>query len=325
MADGTGLAPIKELRSVTLITPVLDEAVGFYTEVWGLEVVAREVTAAWLRGTGHQHHVLVLRSGPAARLGQMSFAVATRREVDAAARALEALELPLLDEPACSKEPGGGYGLRFVDPEGRIVELLAEVEAVEPRPADRAAPVGVTHVVVNTVDIDTAVAFYEHVLGFRLSDWSEHQMAFMRCNHDHHCIAFNQAAWTSVNHVAYNLPSVDLLMRALGRARRHGVTPEWGPGRHGPGDNVFAYFADPSGLVCELTSEVQQIVDEAAWLPRVWARTPELSDLWGTAGPPPAAVRSHMAGQADPGAFAGRTDLRDAVAAWTERHRGLLP
>ncbi len=30
MADGTGLAPIKELRSVTLITPVLDEAVGFF-------------------------------------------------------------------------------------------------------------------------------------------------------------------------------------------------------------------------------------------------------------------------------------------------------
>lgn len=322
MADRLGVAPVRALRSVTLTTPVLDDAVGFYTEVWGLQVVAREETAAWLRGTGRQHHALGLRAAQHAGLAHISFAVAGRDQVDAAAVALGELGLPLIDEPAPSKEPGGGYALRFCDPEGRVLELVAETEAVAPLPADQPAPVGVTHIVVNTVDVDAAVSFYQTVLGFRLSDWSEHQMAFLRCNRDHHCIALNQAPWTSINHVAYELPSVDLLMRALGRARRHGVAPEWGPGRHGPGDNVFAYFADPSQLVCELTAEVQQIDDDAGWLPRVWPRTPELSDLWGTAGPPSEQVRAHMAGTGDLGAFAERPELCTVLAAWAAGHAG---
>ena len=73
----------------------------------------------------------------------------------------------------------------------------------------------------------------------------------------------------------------------------------WGPGRHGPGNNAFGYFIDPAGLVCEVTAEVERI-DERSWTPRVWPRTPELSDLWGTAGPPSPTVRSHMAGVPDP-------------------------
>ena len=139
----------------------------------------------------------------------------------------------------------------------------------------------------------------------RISDWSEHQMAFLRCNADHHVIAFNQAAWTSVNHVAYEMGSIDHFMRGIGRLRHHELLPLWGPGRHGPGNNTFSYFADPAGLVCEYTSEVDQVTEDA-WLCRVWRRTPELSDLWGTAGPPSADVRAHMAGEPDPGYFARR-------------------
>ena len=321
MADGLEVARIRALRSVTLATPVLDDAVRFYTDVWGLQSVATDETGAWLRGSGPQHHVLGLRRGATPGLVQISFAVASRADVDRSAQAVVSMGLPLLDEPAPSKEPGGGYALRLADPEGRVLELVAETEAVVPRPADRPVPVGVTHIVVNTVDIDAAVDFYATVLGLRLSDWSEHQMAFLRCNSDHHCIAFNQAPWASVNHVAYELASVDLLMRALGRARQHQTVPEWGPGRHGPGNNVFSYFVDPSGMVCELTADVQQINDDT-WLPRVWPRTPELSDLWGTAGPPSERVRAHMAGSADLGAFAERPELRHTMAGWADRRRG---
>jgi hypothetical protein len=123
-------------------------------------------------------------------------------------------------------------------------------------------------------------------------------MAFLRCNADHHCIAFNQAPWVSLNHVAYEMRSVDHFMRGLGRLRHHGVTPEWGPGRHGPGNNTFSYFTDPTGLVCEYTSEVAQVVEDA-WICKVWRRTPELSDVWGTAGPPSPQIRAHMAGTPD--------------------------
>lgn len=91
------------------------------------------------------------------------------------------------------------------------------------------------------------------------------------------------------------------------RLRHHGINPQWGPGRHGPGNNTFSYFTDPAGLVCEYTSEVAQIVEDA-WIAKVWRRTPDLSDLWGTAGPPSQKIRCHMAGEPDPGPLAPATD-----------------
>ncbi|TDB88684.1 extradiol ring-cleavage dioxygenase [Actinomadura sp. KC216] len=294
---------LHSLRSVQLSVPDVAACTDFYSEVWGLSVVEHGTDDAWLRGTGPDHHVLQLSRAERNALGRISFAVRTPAEIDEAGRRLRARGVPLLREPGPLDDAGGGYGLQLVDPEGRRIELSCDVHAVTPMSRDRAVPVGVTHVVLNTVDIDAAVAFYTEVLGMRVSDWSEHQMAFLRCNSDHHSIAFNQAAWTSVNHVAYEMASMDHFMRGVGSLKHHGITPLWGPGRHGPGNNTFSYFADPAGLVCEYTSDVAQVVEDQ-WLCRVWRRVPELADLWGTAGPPSREVRAHMAGVEDRGVFA---------------------
>ncbi|MFE3454224.1 VOC family protein [Nonomuraea sp. NPDC059194] len=296
------VARLRTLRSVALRTPDAADAAEFYRHVWGLDPVEQDGGVTWLRGTGQEHHILELREAEQNALGKIAFAVGAPRDVDEAARRLAALGIPLVTEPGPLDQAGGGYGLRFPDPEGRLIELSCEVEAVVPRDIDgrEAVPRKLAHVVLNTVDLDAACKFYTTVLGMRISDWSEHQMAFLRCNADHHVIAFNQASWTSVNHMAYEMPSIDHFMRGIGRLRHHGVTPLWGPGRHGPGNNTFSYFADPAGLVCEYTSEVEQ-VQEDAWLCRVWRRVPELADLWGTAGPPSKDVRSHMAGIPDSG------------------------
>lgn len=294
-----GSPDIRSLRSVEIATPALDEATEFYSGPWGLDVISAERDATWFRAAGPEHHVLALRRSEHAGLGKLSFAMADKRSVDEAAARFDCLGLPLLDGPGNVDGPAGGYALMTADIEGRRVELLAESNAVTRGDPSGSRPLGVTHVVLNTVDIDAAVMFWQEVFGFRLSDWSEHQMAFLRCNTYHHAIAFNQASWTSINHVAFEMASVDDFMRGVGRLRQAGHPAGWGPGRHGPGDNTFAYFVDPSGVVCEYTSEVAR-VDESTWIPRVWARTPELSDTWGTAGAPSADIRRHMAGEADP-------------------------
>ena len=53
---------------------------------------------------------------------------------------------------------------------------------------------------------------------------------------------------------------------ASGRMKDNGYPVEWGPGRHGPGDNVFAYFCGPDEVPIEYTSEVLQIDD--GYVPR---------------------------------------------------------
>lgn len=302
---GPPVANLRSLCAVSLLVPDPDEMADFYTDAWGLSTVEQGKGVAWLRGTGQEHHILHLAQHEQNALGKITFALRDRRAVDDAAHGLEAFNIPIAREPGPLDDAAGGYGLQFVDPEGRLVELSVERYAVARQDTSgRAAiPQKIAHVVLNTVDIDAACAFYTQVLGMRVSDWSEHQMVFLRCNSDHHVIAFNQANWASLNHVAYEMSSIDHFMRGIGKMKQAGMAPKWGPGRHGPGDNTFSYFTDPAGLVCEYTSQVAQ-VDEDSWLCRVWPRTPELSDQWGTAGPPTTTIRSHMAGVPDPGHLA---------------------
>jgi catechol 2,3-dioxygenase len=62
---------------------------------------------------------------------------------------------------------------------------------------------------------------------------------------------------------------------------------QWGVGRHGTGDNVFAYFVDPNGFAIEYTTEMQQ-VDDRTYVPgspETIARANH-ADVWGFAEPP---------------------------------------
>jgi hypothetical protein len=66
----------------------------------------------------------------------------------------------------------------------------------------------------------------------------------------------------------------------------------WGVGRHGPGDNIFAYFVDPFGFVIEYTAEVLQVSESyQAHGPDDWVWPPGRTDHWGIAPPKPDYVK----------------------------------
>jgi catechol 2,3-dioxygenase-like lactoylglutathione lyase family enzyme len=293
---------ISHFRHIALRTPEVDKSTEFYQQVWGLRLVTTDNGVPFLRTRSPEHHQLELHPGDERRIDHLAFAVADDDALRDAHRQLTEGGVRLLSDPAELDRPGGGLGVRFVDPDGRVVELSAGVATHDPID-EPGGPLKVSHVVLNTPDIDRVAAFYTDVLGFRISDWSEHQMVFLRCNTDHHSVAFNQAEWAALNHVAYEMSSIDEVMRGIGRMKAAGRDLLWGPGRHGPGNNVFAYFQDPAGFVCEYTSEVLQI-DEETWEPQVWERRPDLMDRWGTSGPPRPEARAAMAGTPDPGASA---------------------
>jgi catechol 2,3-dioxygenase len=143
--------------------------------------------------------------------------------------------------------------------------------------------------VLNSRDVSKTQRYFERVLGFSLIDRTR-MMAFLNCNHDHHTIALADADNDALNHVAFMMPDVDSVMRGGGRMRDAGYAIEWGPGRHGPGNNAFNYFIDPFGIVIEYTADVEQ-VDESyrvGW-PDDWTWPPGRVDQWGIS--PPASAR----------------------------------
>jgi hypothetical protein len=94
---------------------------------------------------------------------------------------------------------------------------------------------------------------------------------------------------------------VDEVMRGISNVRKAGYQELWGPGRHGPGNNIFCYFQDPAKFVMEYTCYLETIEDEEEWVTRVWKRVPHLMDQWGIAGPPKPEARAAMGGKPDPG------------------------
>ena len=294
---------VSGLRSIEFGVPELAAAVGFFRDTWGLNDVRVENGAAHLRGTGAEHHIVVLREQPETALLGVEFAAPDQPAVDALHAKATSVGADVLGPPKPVSGPGGGYGFGFRDPEGRVFRISADVErhADAADTADR--PRKLSHVVLNSAAVEDATDYFVDLLGFRLSDRTD-MMDFIRCNRDHHSIAFCRVGNAALNHVAFEMPSHDALMRGAGRVKEDGFDVEWGVGRHGPGDNVFVYFIEPNGFVVEYTAEVHQI-DEATHkigYPADWERPAHRSDQWGFTDPPSARLRAAMSGELQPAA-----------------------
>ena len=174
-----------------------------------------------------------------------------------------------------------------------LVGRAAHAEAID----DRSRPTKLTHVVLNSAEVDKQTAFFLDVLGFKWSD-STFMMDFVRCCSDHHSVAFARGKGPTLNHMAYEMPNIDGLMRGAGRVRNSGYEIMWGVGRHGPGSNVFSYFVEPNGFVTEYTTEVEQVGDnyvghDAKW----WKAQSVFPCRWNMAGAPSAFARKAMSGE----------------------------
>jgi len=280
---------ITNVRYVALGVPNLAEQVEFYRDTWGLiERESGEDVAFMGTVSSTDPYVLRLRKTESERVDLVSFAVPTAADVDAYAADFRRRGIEIISGPGLVDLPGGGYGLRIFDPEGRTLEIAAEVEPVAARALLEREwmPGKLSHVVLNTPDLEGMIAWYCDVLGMRLSDRLADLMGFLAVDsHWHHALALARGAYPSINHVAYESRGIDEYMRASGRLMRAGENCVWGPGRHGPGDNTFSYFQDRGGFVVEYTTALQYIEDWTTWVPTVHPTIPEWSDQWGTACP----------------------------------------
>ena len=277
--------PVTALRSVDLDVPDLAAAERFYTEVWGLGVACRADAAVYLRATGDDHHVLALHAADAPALRSITFRAAARDGLDAIAAQVADAGGHLIEPPGQVAWAGGGAGLAFADPHGRTLRVVHGDDRRPPDAPVRDRPVRLSHVNVNSTATDADAAFLGATLGLSLSDRSK-MMAFVRCNADHHCIVIADAPVDGLNHVAFLMPDLEGVMLGAGRMVDHGFPIAWGVGRHGPGNNVFAYFVDPFGIVVEYTADVLQ-VDESYPVrgPADWTWPPGRTDQWGIAPP----------------------------------------
>jgi catechol 2,3-dioxygenase-like lactoylglutathione lyase family enzyme len=302
---------ITHLRHVDIAVPDLATQREFYTNTWGLAEQHTDSGLSYLAAEGSpEQYVVRLRQAAEKRIDLIAFGAATPADVDTLAARLGSADVQLVTEPGTLQTPGGGYGFRFFDNEGRTVEVSSDVavrthRAVE---AGESVPVRLSHVVVNSADPEGTVAFYEKHFAFALSDTLAHprmgnMMWFLRTNAWHHSLAIARCPHPSLHHASFEMRGIDEYMRGTGRLLRAGVEKIWGPGRHMAGNNTFSYFLDPHGNTLEYTTELEMI-DEDSWHPSLYDFTrPEVSDQWGTANAMNEFVASRSFNDPDKGLF----------------------
>lgn len=285
---------IEAVRSVALNVPDLAQAETFYTQVWRLDVAHRSEHAIYLRGTGSDHHLLALYArGAVPQIRQVTLRARSLDALRAVAEAVPRAGGTLLSPIGpLTNDPAGGTGLTLRDPHGRVIQVVHGDARGEDTGPQRDRPVRLTHVVLNSHAVDETQRFFTDALGFTLADRTV-AIAFMNCNRDHHTLAVGVADNDALNHIAFLMPDVDSVMRGGGRMKDAGHPIEWGPGRHGPGNNLFNYFIDPFGIVIEYTAEVEQVDD--SYVPRgpaEWKWPPGRVDQWGISPPPGATLKA---------------------------------
>lgn len=290
---------IRNIQHVALTVPDINSARDFFAD-FGLETIERG-DAVVCRCVGRDQDQLVLIEGHPRRLGYVSFGVG-EAELQEMKKALEGRDdVSFADAPAWSD----GEGIWFTDFEGMLTNIRAADEApwrTEPAATfntpgkrervgrrseflSRAAvePRRLGHAVLFTTDAARKMDFYTDPLGMRLSDKVANFLNFMYCptGSDHHVVAFAESWSWGLQHAAFEVDSTDEVGIAGDQMKGKGYVAAWGPGRHGPGSNVFYYIRDPFNWLFEYFADLDYIPEGMEWEAIDWAERDESPHLWG--------------------------------------------
>ncbi len=272
----------------------LGAAQDFYLRNWGMGLAASDGGIRYFKSKRVDHCDLAVSKARVTELDHIALGVRSEADLNDAVLAVERAGFKVLQKVNRGSRPGDALCAAVQDPDGNRVELV--VPAID-EPAtiltegEAIGPSKIGHAVLWTPQPEQQEAFYR-LLGFNVSDRTHMGMSFLRCNSDHHTLAFAYGAHhrAGLQHVAFDVGSLDNVMLEFGRLRSEGIACIWGVGRHGPGNNIFSYYRDPAGNVVEFYGEMEQVADGNVVETRIWG--PEhKGDIWGVAGAAPAQFR----------------------------------
>lgn len=229
-----------------------------------------------------KHHELQVLHGKKPGMDHIGLEVADTGELEHfKERAVAAGGQLLSEEP---EELGLREAFRVAGPGGVVFEIytpMAVADLTLGRQIGRNAR-KLGHVTLFSDVADAIVAFALDGLGFRISDRVD-TVTWMRCDIDHHGLAVRGGAsgGTALHHYAFELDGWDGMRRYLDELAVRGERIVWGPGRHGPGFNLYTYLPDPNGVLIEGYADLQKIEDEENYVPIDWSQVPGALNIWG--------------------------------------------
>ncbi len=278
------MADLRDIRYVRMGCEDLDESVRFATQVLGLELVEREQNAAYLRGDSRDHNICYVTGRSAGHAA--GFEMFSLAELDAAASELENAKVNVRagTRTECEQRRVDAM-VSLTDPTGNVIELVARPAASGKRyfPTRDAGITSFSHVGLRTSNPRLDEAFWTSHLSAKVSDWIG-EAALLRIDEVHHKVALFPSTYPGLQHINFQVESIDDIMRSFYFLQKQNVRIVFGPGRHPTSGARFLYFQGPDDMIYEYSTGVRLITaeDERTYIPRQFPMKPTSFCMWGS-------------------------------------------
>ena len=205
---------VQALGYVGFHAPALDEWKAYGTRILGFQLVEGSAKTAAFRMDDRRQRVIVEADGGEG-VKFFGWEISDAAALDALATTLEQAGVAVeRGTRALADERRVRDLIVFADPIGSRVEVFHGAEDADDqfRPGRaisgfRTGPLGLGHVVMSVERLDEVAAFYEKLLGFRVSDFYSHPFParFYHINSRHHSLAFVQSGKTAIHHLMVEL------------------------------------------------------------------------------------------------------------------------
>lgn len=285
-APAGGAERLGRLAGVTVGVPdpaatasFLGDALGFAVRPAGDGFVAACAGDYGERG----QDAITVTAHDGTELLQATFEVAAAYDLDALRARLAAAGIE-----STGTERGG---VAFADPAGNPLACeRADTLTTAVPEASSLRPRRLGHLNLKAPDPVAAAGFYTDALGMRLSEQIGDGLFFLRIASEHHNVGIRPGGRGELHHLGCEVAGWQVYQPILDHLDACGVKVEYGPGRHGPGRNLFTYVRDPSsGLRVELFADMAHIADETVHTPVRWEagdRMTQTINRWGPTPPP---------------------------------------
>ncbi|MEM8821657.1 MAG: VOC family protein [Pseudomonadota bacterium] len=290
MPDDEPIFDIAHISHVELLTPKVDETVGFFKQLMGLHETGRSGSSVYLRGYDERyHHSLQVTDSDCAGLGHIGLRTTSRAALDRRVAVLQEM-----DAGGGWIEGAVGYGAayEFRTPDGHRMRVFWEVERPSApdghksrllnRPTRRpvtGVPVRrLDHVNVMCSDVAPVRDFLQRATGARLREaivsndgpvigaWLSHNAL----NHDIALTMDMAGGRGRLHHVAFYYGVPQHLFDMADVLREQDILIEAGPGRHGITQGSFLYCFEPGGNRIELFGDEGYLIFEPDFEPVIW-------------------------------------------------------
>ncbi len=263
------------LHHLGLETPDPAALARFYEQALGMDCADGEGGAKICTATDRR---LVLSAGQAKRLAYAAYAVSDRNALKALRSDIEKTGTAIVQ----GGSPLFADAFSITDPDGTRVVFgcPATIES------GGILPARLQHFVMASTQSSRVAQFYEERLGFTVSDRvfrddGSLTACFLRSDDEHHSFAVFQAPKSGFDHCCYETSGWNDIRDWGDHLAGLRIPVVWGPGRHGPGNNLFLFIDDPDGNSVELSAELEIV--PAGRPAGSWPHEQRTLNLWGRA------------------------------------------